>query len=810
MENIMKLKYLMAFLLMVSTPIFCFSQGNWELLIPSPTSNQMTGMYFIDDQTGWSVGEYGTILKSTDSGENWSIKEIPWLFDLSDVYFPTAQTGYAVGTDGFIIKSVDGGETWRELENKYSNNLNRVLFKDEETGWVIGEKGLILHTADGGTHWFQQISNSQGDLRGIDFVGTDSLCVVGEEETILIAGMINTVWSAVSFTGKSSLEAIYNFEDVYFVDAMHGWICGYNGSNPILLVTSTSGQQWKKRGIGGYKRTSWSGQGSGTSLSVPFQQVYFYDDLKTGLLLTNTGITGNGNIIHKTTDGGSNWKAFYEGSDPVFSAEGRFCVLSDDRVVMTGYQGSFRYSDDQGQTNRFWNHEYRWWDQLVAGKDGKLLATQMYLKYEPEFTFQSGTKPNLINHSYRSDDYGHSFQLYTPKFYDTTGAEFQPSHNPSYFNHDYADSYQNKGDTLWCVCSGPPGTNSMLYTVDFGQTHHAVWGRQQSSAYGCFLTPDTMMRFNLYHVRISANGFEYNAKFRSEYSTDKGMTFISNDTTDVWNNLIPASLFSHEVSKFIGDYYFFNGHTGFVVGSEGNIIKTTDMGHSWTNIYSGVVENLWDVEFLNPSTGFVVGDFGRILKTVDGGGTWYKTNSGTQEDIYSIGFMNEKEGWVGTENGLRCTKDGGETWQGVPLRYEHNTIENLVFFGNEGYAYTLSPNDDFCAYLLHITDGASGVSNHQESRQPDQITLSQNYPNPFNSETCIEYRLMNRGDVKLKIFNIRGELVRTLVDHPEESGSHSIVWDSCSDSGLPVSSGIYVYQLEYNGQVNQHKLLLLK
>ena len=43
-----------------------YSQGNWELLFPQTTSNHMVGMYFIDGQTGWSVGEYGTILKTAD------------------------------------------------------------------------------------------------------------------------------------------------------------------------------------------------------------------------------------------------------------------------------------------------------------------------------------------------------------------------------------------------------------------------------------------------------------------------------------------------------------------------------------------------------------------------------------------------------------------------------------------------------------------------------------------------------------------------------------------------------------------------
>jgi photosystem II stability/assembly factor-like uncharacterized protein len=74
-----------------------YSQGNWELLIPSTTSNQMVSLYFIDELTGWSVGEYGTITKTTDGGNTWKICEIDILTDLNDVYFPTDRIGYVVG-----------------------------------------------------------------------------------------------------------------------------------------------------------------------------------------------------------------------------------------------------------------------------------------------------------------------------------------------------------------------------------------------------------------------------------------------------------------------------------------------------------------------------------------------------------------------------------------------------------------------------------------------------------------------------------------------------------------------------------------
>jgi hypothetical protein len=263
-------------------------------------------------------------------------------------------------------------------------------------------------------------------------------------------------------------------------------------------------------------------------------------------------------------------------------------------------------------------------------------------------------------------------------------------------------------------------------------------------------------------------------------------------------------------------HYFINGRTGFLVGSEGNIIKTTDTGQTWENIYSGVVETLWQIEFLDQSTGFIVGDFGRILKTEDGGETWRKTNSGTQENIYCITFVNNMYGWVGTENGMRYTTDGGETWQGVPLRYSHGTVKKFAIDHNYLYAMNFPQGDwgqvqDNLMYLLRTKIDPTDIYDSDiTDLQPKEISLSQNFPNPFNSTTRIKYSLPNQGFVSLKIYNIRGQLVRTLLNRKKAAGNYSAIWDGRSDRGKVVSSGMYIYQIQCNGQTKTHKLLLLK
>jgi hypothetical protein len=79
---------------------------------------------------------------------------------------------------------------------------------------------------------------------------------------------------------------------------------------------------------------------------------------------------------------------------------------------------------------------------------------------------------------------------------------------------------------------------------------------------------------------------------------------------------------------------------------------------------------------------------------------------------------------------------------------------------------------------------------------PSDYKLKQNYPNPFNPNTTIEFTLPLSKKVTLTIYNIRGQVVRTLLrDAPRGPGSHQVMWDGTDDAGRPVASGTYIYEL---------------
>ncbi len=93
---------------------------------------------------------------------------------------------------------------------------------------------------------------------------------------------------------------------------------------------------------------------------------------------------------------------------------------------------------------------------------------------------------------------------------------------------------------------------------------------------------------------------------------------------------------------------------------------------------------------------------------------------------------------------------------------------------------------------------------------PQRLILYQNYPNPFNPSTTIAYSLPKHGQVRLRIYNALGQLVRTLVDRVEPPGERRVIWDGKNNGGKEIATGIYIYQLESAGASLSRKMLLIR
>ena len=103
-----------------------------------------------------------------------------------------------------------------------------------------------------------------------------------------------------------------------------------------------------------------------------------------------------------------------------------------------------------------------------------------------------------------------------------------------------------------------------------------------------------------------------------------------------------------------------------------------------------------------------------------------------------------------------------------------------------------------------------GAVNITGTETPKAYALAQNYPNPFNPTTTIKYDMKAKGLVTVRIYDVVGRLVRTLVNEMKDAGAYAAVWDGRNDSGADVTSGIYFYKMETAGFVATKKLVLLR
>ncbi|MDP3025060.1 MAG: FlgD immunoglobulin-like domain containing protein [candidate division Zixibacteria bacterium] len=145
-------------------------------------------------------------------------------------------------------------------------------------------------------------------------------------------------------------------------------------------------------------------------------------------------------------------------------------------------------------------------------------------------------------------------------------------------------------------------------------------------------------------------------------------------------------------------------------------------------------------------------------------------------------------------------------------------ISPAVTFMNSNIFFAWTDNRRAKGYDVYakVVDWSwTKVGEHENAAIPNSFELSQNYPNPFNPTTRIQFRVgsLEFGDplnTTLKIYNILGQLVRTLVDEEKAPGKYEVIWDGKDVSGKEVSSGLYFYQLKTRDYIATKKMVLLR
>lgn len=276
----------------------------------SGTTQTLRSVFFTDSNTGYIVGDSGTIQKTTDSGTTWYALASGTNFNLTSVDFPAFDRGYAVGVgnngsfyNGIILKTIDGGITWDStLITKTGDNVSAVdvFFPDTATGYVLCHfgwgmygGGFIEKTSDGGETWIRKWLWGQNP-NSIFFTDTSTGYAVGQSGHNVGVGMI---WKTSNGCGSwTNLihPSSYGLSSVYFTDANTGYVVSWQGD---IQKTIDGG-------------ISWEAQTSGTTASL---ESVFFPNPNTGYAVGYDNTDSTGTII-RTNNGGATWASLSSGT----------------------------------------------------------------------------------------------------------------------------------------------------------------------------------------------------------------------------------------------------------------------------------------------------------------------------------------------------------------------------------------------------------------------------------------------------------------------------------------------------------------
>ena len=712
----------------VSTP-----ERAWTWKIPFDSWHDLRALSILDERTLYAVGDFGTIVKTTDAGRTWNQQTVASAVGLRAVSFQDAKKGVAVGDQGLIVRTIDGGTTWtaKSLDARISLygvcfiNVNtgfvvgsngafyatadggvtwtqRIItpaitiyalsFRDEKNGVFVGSSGSIYGTTDGGSTWSRQLSGIEGSnavaLLAVDFSGSNNGVAVGENGTILRTTDGGSTWSHLQLTTKAGLRG------VHFADLMNGFAVGDSG---LVLGTTDGGATWSEREKG---LTSWFSAVRFVNASVGF-------------------VTGSDGMLVRTTDGGVTWT--YQAGGPRIPLYAiRFTDAT--RAIAVGFEGGIYETADGGVS----------WEAA-----------------------RSGTRDHL------------------------RGVDFLDRNTGIAVGDSGAVLRTTDGGVTWTDLPIQPSTGStmMFSSVAFGSpTVGLIVGRFDSLDGTTVLTHSLVLR-----------------------------------TTDAGQNWVRASLPAPNDRDLRGVSFGWTS-VATVVGAAGLILRSTDGGVTWSpqsgvpDSVTGVVPppnmRLNAVSFAGPYVGFVAGESGTILRTLDGGATWTTQATGMTQSLNGVWTLNGVNALaVGAAGTVLASSDIGATWS----RQVTETAQDLyaAHFADVERGMIVGSKGVVLRTPLAGVPTAIPWSDHPSV--PTDAALAQNYPNPFNGITTVEFRIARYELISLKVYDILGREVATLMDEMKGPGTYRLQWDS---RNLP--SGVYLCRLRAGDFRTVKKMVLLR
>jgi photosystem II stability/assembly factor-like uncharacterized protein len=715
------------------------SQG-WFCQYPKPQGNTLYSIAVIDSSTAIAVGDLGTVIKTTNDGATWNVRQNVCGVSsfLYNVYFLDKLHGWASGGK-YLLQTQDGGETWSTLiDTMYGNTA--VYFINPDTGWVCGVG--VKKTTDGGKSWTQFRIYTLDDtpsLTAMSFVDAQTGWVVG------YGFYGNSIYKTTNggdswFQLTNINPTVYGSTAVQFVNKDTGWVVGFNGS---IIKTTDGGGTWLQQRKNG---------------SDNLYGVHFID-ANTGWAVgcTISGEVGPPGLILMTTDGGGSWiEQNSDAWDNLYSVD-----IANGVGWVVGWQGMIYKTNNAG-------------GNWISQRDKNYNFKSIYFVNE-NTGWAVGDSGIILSTTNGGDNWIKQF-----------------SADSIIFSSVYAIDNQNVF-TVGTIVGGIPALAQkaiILRTTNSGLT----WTNK---------TDETIIIFNSVFFTNDSIG----------WISGPGTILKTKDKGTNWNKITLEPNMSSGMIQFINENIGWSGKQ-----YDTCLWKTTDGGKNWSSQSIDSELGLFSFHFVNFNVGWVVGEdrgYCNVFKTTDGGENWTSINNVPKSNYSSVRFINENIGWIAGgyqisgqfSSTIIKTTDGGNTWinQDCPTTQELSSL----FFINENTGWVVGDG------IFKTTNGGGAVSVKENKNYiPKRIELFQNYPNPFNPSTTIEYQIPpspfykkgeRGGFVSLKVYDLLGREVATLVDEKKPAGKYTVRWNA-----EKLSSGVYFYRLRTGVFSETKKMILIR
>lgn len=650
------------------------SDKSWFWQNPVVQGNDLRAASWIDNNTGWTVGVSGVVLKTTDGGTNWIAQDPNTTRDLTGVSFVTSSTGYAVGVSGVAIKTVDGGTTWSPLNTGVSNNLRAVSFASTSTGVAVGDTGsstaTIRYTDDGGATWRAASTTITVGLSGVDMVSPTVGWAVGGNGTLVKTVDGGASWTAQP-TGTSAGLAAISFAP--------GGAVGYFVGNAVLpnwtvYKTINSGVTW----------TAVTTLGTTGALNL-----FGVDALDAN----NAALVGANGLIRRTTNGGTTWAnqgQAYLG----FTALRDIKLIDASNAKAIGDVGTIVTTADGGSS----------WTTLVPGTNQTLNSSSFV---DANHGWAVGAGGTIM----RTADAGRTWICQSSGIATLRGVHFRDLNNGWAVGDTGTILRTTNGGLTWTKSTSPSTAqlNSVWFptaTTGFAVGNGGVLLRSTNSGVTWTTrTSGTTQNLNSIWFASTTRGWMVGANGTIRRSTNSGGTWNNNNspTTQVLNSVRGIS--TTQV---------------WVAGNAGMVLRTTTGGNTWTNLTAatGTTQPLYSVYFTDANTGWAGGAFGTLIKTTNTGTNWTAQTAGlptasVNYPIRALSFPSANVGYAFGDTGVVRKTVNGTSW--ASAQYWTSSQMNGISMASDGIHGLAVGNN---ATVMRTTD--AGLTWFQEKTSANQ------------------------------------------------------------------------------------------